>query len=68
MVWFSFARTFLLRYMDNRFVKSKKVDTDGETQGLRQSADAAAIASDASLRKLPRNDRIDLKPRVLQYC
>ena len=51
-------------------MKRKKVDTDGETQGLRQSADAAAsaIASDASLRKLPRNDRVDQKPRVLQYC
>ena len=36
-------------------MKRRKVDTDGDTQGLRQSAsdEASAIASDASLRRLP---------------
>ncbi|CAI9733903.1 Hypothetical predicted protein [Octopus vulgaris] len=37
------------------------LDTDEETQGLRQSVEAAATASDAASSKLPRNDGINLQ-------
>ena len=39
-----FVRAFMLRNMD-RFVKRRKVNTDGDKQGLRQSDNATASAS-----------------------
>ncbi|CAI9734340.1 Hypothetical predicted protein [Octopus vulgaris] len=52
----------------DRFQKKRKLDTDEERQGLRQSVEAAATASDAASSKLPRNDGINLQLKVRQYC
>ena len=52
----------------DRFLKKHKIDTDEETQGLRQSVKVAASSSNATTSKLPRNDGIDLQVKVRQYC
>ena len=52
----------------NRFLKKHKLDTDEETQGLRQSVKVVASSSNAATSKLPRNDGIDLRVKVRQYC
>ena len=52
----------------DRFFKKHKLDTNEETQGLRQSVKPAASSSDATTSKLPRKDGIDLQVKVRQYC
>ncbi|XP_014785584.1 zinc finger BED domain-containing protein 5-like [Octopus bimaculoides] len=52
----------------DRFLKKRKLDADEETQGLRQSVEAAATDSDAVSSKLPRKGGINLQLKVRQYC
>ncbi|CAI9721398.1 Hypothetical predicted protein [Octopus vulgaris] len=52
----------------DRFLKKRKLDTDEDRQGLRQSVETAATASDAASSKLPRHDGINLQLKVRQYC
>ena len=48
----------------DRFLKKHKLDTDEETQGLRQSVKVAASSSNATTSKLPRNGGIDLQVKM----
>ena len=51
----------------DRFLKKRKLNTDEEMEGLRQSVEAAASGSDATSSKLLRNDGINRQVKVQQY-